>query len=153
MIRVYLKSSDGGRAAAGLSNLGYRIQSAGGWAIAVFDWESGSEGSAALGEALSLLKADSPRTENASAAEAVEVDAAIDSYLRRAGKDHLSDFEAADPGLAQFVPVDVVERGARGFWVERSRRRLGGRVQDLILLRDLRTRRTLYGQAFAIPGH
>lgn len=154
MIRAYLKAADGGRLASGLEALGFRLENSGGAVSAVYDWDSGSQGAgSALAGALTLIKNGAAAAESAAVADSPEVSKLVSAFLKHTGKDRLADIEAADPGFMRFSPAEVVQSGRRSFWVERSRGRLDGKLQDLYLLRDLRTRRPLYGQAVLVPSH
>ncbi len=151
MIRVYFKDN-GHETAAGLSKLGFRIEQTGGSAVAIYDWDSGLDATASLTNALSVINSPASKEAQPTADEAA-ISRVVTAYLGHSGKDRLADFEAIDPALSQFAPAEIVEKGAKGFMVERARRKLDGKLQDLYLLRDLRTRRPVFGAAVAIPAH
>lgn len=151
MVRVYLNQTDT-KLASGLADRGFRIESSGRSAIAVFDHESGIDGDAALSDAIALVKNGGTAQSEASA-DTQQVSRVVSSFLKHSGKDRLADIERTDPGFARFSPAEIVRSGARAFWVERSRGRLDGKASDLYLVRDLQTRRPLFAQAFPLTAH
>ena len=152
MIRVYLDGTDT-RLASGLTDLGFRVESAGRSAVAVFDHEAGIDGAAALADAIALAKNGSLAAQSESSTDSQQVSRVVASFLKHSGRDRLSDIERSDPGFARFSPAEIVRSGARAFWVERSRGRLDGKASDLYLVRDLKTRRPLFAQSFPLSAH
>lgn len=132
--------------AAELQGLGFETEIAGG---ALRAWTSGAGVAERLAAALDRAKgAPAPATDAAALARAA---AYVDAHPAEAKKD-AERLQAEDPTLSGFAPAGLVTARGRSLWAETAERRAGGRALRWVLLRDVDTRRPLFGHSEPLPA-
>jgi hypothetical protein len=134
--------------AAELEGLGFETELGAGGALRA--WASGpalaQRLEAALDRAAGAAKA--PSDDAAAVARAAEFAAKNPAEARRQAQR----LQAEDPALTGFAPAGVVESQGRALWAESAVRTIGGKPSRVVLLRDLDTRRPLFGRAEPLPA-